>query len=210
MIPKTVHFIWIGTWKPEYEYGIKSVINNTNLKPILHTNEAVCISGCQIMPLVNSHNDVKVSCVAHLCDILRLEILYEHGGIYSDLDVIWLRNPTEFLNKKVVIGFSNQGYKILCNAVLMSVKGHPALLSYRDWLLSIMPCKKYWRPANPFKVWSDNLDVTMVGRKEFFPAAYNRMDTLDFDKVRNSICVHLFCSMNDIESIYTRVFSSYF
>ena len=46
--------------------------------------------------------------------------------------------------------------------------------------------------------------------KEFFPAAYNRMDTLDFDKVRNSICVHLFCSMNDIESIYTRVFSSYF
>ena len=156
------------------------------------------------MPLKNSYTDLKVSCLAHLCDILRLEILYEHGGIYSDLDVIWLRNPIEYFKHKIVIGFTNSSYKILCNAVMMAEKEHPALLQYRDWLISIMPCKKYWTPANPYKLWKDNLDVTMVGRKEFFPIPYNRMDTLEFEKVKNSICVHLFCSMNDIESILRR------
>lgn len=209
MIPKTVHFIWTGgPWSKTYEYGIQSVLRNTNMTPVLHTDlSGIVIPGVTVRPLQQCYTDINVSCIAHRCDIIRLDILYREGGIYSDLDVIWLRNPTEYFKRSLVIGFTNSAYKILCNAVMMSVKEHPALLQYRTWLLSIMPCKKYWVPANPYKLWKDNPGVTMVKSSAFFPVRYNRMDTLtDFNTVCNSICVHLFCSMNDIGKIYDRVF----
>jgi len=210
MIPKTVHFIWLGAWKKEFEYGIQSVLKNTTMKPILHTNEDIHIEGVETRNLENIYEGISTTCVAHRCDIMRLDILYKYGGIYSDLDVIWLRNPTEYFNKKVVIGYTNKSYKILCNAVLMSEAGNQALQTYKDWLLSIMPCKKYWIPANPYKLWKDS-DVTMVDRKDFFPIRYQDISKeWSFDDVKNSICVHLFCSMNDIQTIYDTVFKDVF
>ena len=212
MIPKTVHFIWLGAWKKGFEYGIQSVLKNTTMKPILHTNEDIHIEGVETRNLENIYEGISTTCVAHRCDIIRLDILYKCGGIYSDLDVIWLRNPTEYFKKKVVIGYSNKGYKILCNAVMMSEKGHPALLTYKEWLLSIMPCKKYWIPANPYKLWKDNIDVTMVERKEFFPIGYQHVskNIFTFNDVKNSIAVHLFCSMGDIQTVYDTVFKDVF
>jgi len=209
MIPKVVHFIWLGEWKKDCEYAIQSVLNNTTMKPILHTNEDIHIEGVETRNLENVYDDKLFNCPAHKADIIRLDILYKYGGIYSDLDVIWLRNPTEYFNKKVVIGYTNKSYKILCNAVMMSEAGNEALQTYKDWLLSIMPCKKYWIPANPYKIWKDT--VTMVDRKDFFPIRYQDISKeWSFDDVKNSICVHLFCSMNDIETIYNRVFRPVF
>ena len=207
MIPKVVHFVWIGEWKKSYEYGIQSVIQNTTMKPILHTNEEISIdcSGVEIRKIKNMYDDVVFSCIAHKTDVIRLDILYEYGGVYSDLDVIWLRNPTEHFKKKVVIGYTNKSFKILCNAVMMSEKGHEALLKYKEWLLSIMPCKKYWIPANPYKVWKDI--VFMADKKDFFPIKYNDISKgFTFDDVKTSIAVHLFCSMHDMQTVYEKTF----
>lgn len=216
MIPKVVHFVWLywdggKEWNKSFEYGILSVLNNTTMKPVLHTNADIHIEGVETRNLENAYDNKLFTCPAHKADVIRLDILYKHGGIYSDLDVIWLRNPTEYFNKKVAIGYTNKSYKILCNAVMLSEAGNQALLTYKDWLLSIMPCKKYWIPANPYKLWKDNADVVMIDRKEFFPIRYQDVSKeWSFDDVKNSICVHLFCSMNDIETIYNKVFKPVF
>jgi hypothetical protein len=138
--------------------------------------------------------------IAHIADIYRLEILYEYGGIYSDFDVLWLRNPWEYLDHKLVIGYTNKAYKILCNAVLMSEKGHPALLEYKKWLIDIYPCSKYWTPANPYKLWASREDVTFVDRHLFYPIKWNETTNLTLDKIQKSIAVHEFASNNTVRS----------
>jgi len=208
MIPRTLHFIWIGSvFKKEYELGIASALLNTTLKVILHTDKDIVIPGVEIR--IIQPPDIKTSCVAHLCDVIRLDILYKEGGIYSDLDVIWLRNPWEHLDKKVVIGFSNKGYKILCNAVMMSEPGNQNILDYKNYLISIFPCKKYWIPANPWPIWKDK-DITFAERTDFFPIRYNKISSGTLDDCKNSIAVHLFCSMNDLKSSYDRIFGTIF
>ena len=51
--------------------------------------------------------------VSHIKDILRLQILLEEGGIYSDCDTLWLKNPWELVSKKCFIGFQTKSYKVL-------------------------------------------------------------------------------------------------
>jgi hypothetical protein len=180
MIPKVIHFIWVSLgeeFQMKYRYGILSALENTNMKVVLHTDDAsISIPGVEVRlrefpttinnTVFNKDDQIFYGYqkrdsvkpieslgkrVSHLKDIVRCEILYDEGGVYSDLDTLWFRNPWELFCKKVVIGWSNQAYKNLCNAVLMSEPGHPAMKKYKEWLISIYPCKKYWVPANPYK-----------------------------------------------------------
>ena len=210
MILPKLHFIWVGggEFKKSYEHGIRSAQQNTSFEIFLHTDQAIDISGVTTIHV--EAPDIKTSCLAHLSDIIRCDVLYEHGGVYSDLDVIWLRDPWEFMDKKVVIGYTTEQYKILCNAVLMSEKGHPAIKKYKDWLLSIMPCKKYWIPANPYKIWKDDPDVLMIKRKYFFPVNHRRIPEATLEDFKDSIGAHLFASMHDLDSHYRRIFGTIF
>jgi mannosyltransferase OCH1-like enzyme len=211
MIPPKLHFIWIGggEFKESYKYAIRSAQLNTRFQIFLHTDDTTIEIPGVIIKL-RTAPDIKVSCIAHLADIIRCDILYEEGGIYSDLDAIWLRNPWEYMDRKVVIGFSNQPYKILCNAIIMSEAGHPAIKKYREWLVSIMPCKKYWIPANPYHLWKDDPDVLMIKKKYFFHKNYKQIKNATIDDIKDSIAVHLFASINELESIYKNIFGELF
>jgi hypothetical protein len=210
MIPPKIHFIWIGgEFKESYTYGIRSAQLNTRCQIFLHTdNPSIDIPGV-IVKLITPP-EIKVKYIAHLTDIIRLEILYREGGIYSDLDCIWLRNPWELFDKKFVIGYSNESYKILVNCVILAEEGHPALLKYRDWLVSIMPCKKYWIPANPYKILKDEPDVLFVKKCYFSPASFRQIQGYTLDKIKNSIAVHLYASLGDIETTYRNLFGRMF
>ena len=85
MIPKIIHQIWIGpldpprnmmkTWKrkyKDYEYMFwnESLIRERNLQ------------------LVTANRINKIEEICGKADILRLEILYKYGGIYTDADSI--------------------------------------------------------------------------------------------------------------------------
>jgi hypothetical protein len=60
---------------------------------------------------------------AHRTDVLRLQVLIEHGGIYLDTDVICKKPFTDLLEHEFVIGQEGVGGKGgLCNAVLLSAK----------------------------------------------------------------------------------------
>jgi len=216
MIPRIIHFIWIkdgSSFGQSNLQGILSAVENTTCKLVLHTDDPDIedISGVEIrrrvfdttikgIPLdacraVKSRGG-EGKRISHIKDIYRLDILYEEGGIYSDLDVLWLRNPWEFWNKKVVIGYTNKSYKILANAVIMAEAGHPALMQYKQWLLDIYPCKKYWIPANPYKLWKNNPDVCMLDKYYFYPCRYDESE-FSYEKIQKCICIHAFASMQD-------------
>jgi len=74
--------------------------------------------------------------VAHKTDILRLEALLEHGGIYLDMDTICKKPFTDLLKHQVVMGLEalDQGKNIvgLCNGVILAKKNSDFL---KKWYL---------------------------------------------------------------------------
>ncbi len=66
---------------------------------------------------------------AHISDFVRLEVLFEHGGVYADIDTIFVNKiPDSLFSKAFVLGKeddiespgSKQKRPSLCNAVIMS------------------------------------------------------------------------------------------
>lgn len=214
MIPRVIHFIWIYAGQHPSEqhlFSIKSAVLNTTCKIILHTDDHTIkpipgvefryrtfnkdIKGIPFNPNEKLKTAGQGKRIAHISDIVRCEILYEEGGIYSDMDCIWLRNPWEYWDKKVVIGFTNKSYKILANSVLMAQPKQPAIKQYHDWLMEIYPTKEYWVPANPYKLWKDRPEVTMVDKHVFFPVKWQNAKALDIKNAEKSIAIHEFASM---------------
>jgi hypothetical protein len=211
MIPAVIHFIWVSlgeTLNSLQEMGILSAVLNTNCKVILHTDDtSICLPGVETryreFPTkingVDFNKDENVNHVwgkrvSHLKDVVRLQILYEEGGIYSDIDVLWLRHPWRFLEEKVVIGFQNKSYHTLCNAVMMAEPKNEAIKKYLDWTISIYPPKKYWIPANPYKLWKDNPDICMVDKYHFFPLPWSKKIEHSFTRLEKATAVHLYQS----------------
>ncbi|HEV2500879.1 MAG TPA: glycosyltransferase [Terriglobia bacterium] len=69
--------------------------------------------------------------VAHRADVVRLEKLIEHGGIYLDTDVFVHRDVEDLLQHSVVMGQEGDQREFgLCNAVILAEPGAPFL---RRW-----------------------------------------------------------------------------
>ena len=66
----------------------------------------------------------KLTRYAHKADIIRLQKLLEHGGIYLDIDVLTNKSFDDLLNtdKSCVMGLqaTNTQFQGLCNAVIFS------------------------------------------------------------------------------------------
>jgi hypothetical protein len=95
----------------------------------------------------------------------------------------------------VVIGFTNQAYKILANSVIMAQPKQKAIKDYHAWLTEIYPSKKYWIPANPYKIWEKDDSVTMVKKHYWFPVGWDKIENLTMEDVEKSIAIHVFSSM---------------
>ena len=107
MIPKKVHYIWLGgkpkdklteicllTWKdkmPEYEF-IEWNENNLDLDKISRENEY--FAECR-----------KRKLYAFMADYLRIKILYEQGGIYIDTDVQAIKTLDPLLKNDLLLGW---------------------------------------------------------------------------------------------------------
>jgi FkbM family methyltransferase len=70
---------------------------------------------------------------AQLADLLRIEILWRHGGVYVDSDVEPLASMDPLMTMDFFIGTEN-GHAIT-NAVIGAAAGHPALRALMDRLL---------------------------------------------------------------------------
>lgn len=73
--------------------------------------------------------------VVQKADLLRYVILHRYGGVYADMDAECVR-PFDHLidGADFVAGFEQKDYPSVCNAILCSLPGHPALAAILRWL----------------------------------------------------------------------------
>lgn len=142
-IPRLLHFIWIQGDRPfgKGEWlSLMSALKNTRYQVRLHTDMtpadvkeydplSLRHSRYEVVRHLMSHeiHGVKAR-MANLSDIWRIKLLHEYGGIYSDLDIIWLREvewgPFDY---RLVTAYEVPSYKTVTNAFIAAAPGHPRL-----------------------------------------------------------------------------------
>lgn len=123
MIPKKIHYVWVGgKEKPkDIKKCLKTWKKHLNGYEIIEWNETNFD--------INSHPfcqaAYKAKKWAFVSDYIRAYVIYHEGGIYLDTDVLVLDNFDKFLNNKAFVGFENIDHPF--TAVFGAEKNHPLL-----------------------------------------------------------------------------------
>ena len=107
MIPKIIHFCWLGS-KPLTPLAEKCIASWKRHCPdytIMMWNESNY--DFTKHPYMKQALDAKKW--GFVPDYARLDIVYSHGGIYLDTDVEMLKSPDPLLNNKFYAGFESSG-----------------------------------------------------------------------------------------------------
>lgn len=112
MIPKKIHYIWLG--KKNKSRLSQICINswNRNLKEykIIEWNE----NNLKIDKLCKNNRFLEkcyeLKLWAFVSDYIRLHILYNEGGIYLDTDVEVVKTFDDFLDDEVFLGYEKENY----------------------------------------------------------------------------------------------------
>lgn len=105
-------------YNSEYEFVlhyIYSPVENEwweNIRQVCHLNKIN----------VSNINKLPFKYTEHKVDLFRIELLYNMGGVYFDLDVVCLKSMNNFLSKSCVMGLEHGNDRIigLCNAIVLS------------------------------------------------------------------------------------------
>lgn len=125
MIPKIIHYVWIGGPKGNVE---NICINSWREKlpdyEIMEWNENTMDIESEIKGIRFLEECYKRKIWAFISDYIRIKKLYEYGGVYLDTDMQILKDITELLeDKKVVLGYESEEY-VNC-AIVATEKGNP-------------------------------------------------------------------------------------
>jgi hypothetical protein len=111
---------------------------------------------------------------AHRADIVRLEKLIEHGGIYLDCDVLVMRSFDSLLNSRCVLGQQGEGEKRgLCNGVILAEPNARFLRRWYDTYRSFRSKghDDFWSEHSvmmPLRLArEDASDLTVLGNRAF-------------------------------------------
>jgi mannosyltransferase OCH1-like enzyme len=120
-IPKIIHYCWFGG-KPLSTLGKKCLASWEKYLPdyqIMRWDESNF--DVNVIPYTDQAYQVKK--YAFVSDYLRCKVLYDHGGIYMDMDVEVLRNLDAFLDNEVFSCFEDFNF-VNPGSILGSVKGN--------------------------------------------------------------------------------------
>lgn len=107
-VPKIIHYVWLGGGEKKSEH-LKNIETWKKVCPdyeIVEWNEKNFDVNCCDF----SKEAYERKKFAFVADYMRFKILYEHGGIYIDVDVDVLKPFDEFLKFNSVLGFENSAY----------------------------------------------------------------------------------------------------
>lgn len=138
---------------------------------------------------------------AHMADVLRLQILIEHGGIYLDTDVLSIRPFAPLQEFRVVLG-EELGVG-LCNAVILARRSEDFL---RRWLAAYRSFQPGEWNRHSVKLPRELADaspgeVHVVDHRKFYWPMYWKEDLEAFflrpgsSFCSDSYCVHLWESL---------------
>lgn len=159
MIPKIIHYVWVGknpksplikecmaTWKkklPDYQF-IEWNEDNFDIEENRYVKEAYAAKKW-----------------AFVSDYIRLKAINEMGGIYLDTDVRVLDNFDSLLNNRAFIGFENNDY--LSAAIFGAEKNHPLMKQLLDYYHDL----DFKFDKNDQMAGVNSLSVTEIIRKNY-------------------------------------------
>lgn len=108
MIPKIIHYVWVGNNpKPkDIKKCMKTWKKHLKDYKIIEWNE----SNFDISSHPFAKKAYEAKKWAYVSDYIRMYAIYNYGGIYLDTDVLVLENFDKFLNNKVFVGFERENY----------------------------------------------------------------------------------------------------
>jgi mannosyltransferase OCH1-like enzyme len=168
MIPKHFHRIWVGPRAmPSSSYDFWNGIRE------LHPDWKLTTWTDPVRPSDFELGRLFDSCQhpAQLADLMRIEILWRHGGVYVDIDCEVIKPFDPLLCHSLFIG----EYKgELQNAVLGSVPQHKGLRAVMNSLLEydvlpIGPINESTGPVLLTRILASRDDVTVLPKETFFP-----------------------------------------
>lgn len=124
MIPKKIHYVWIGGPKGNME---NICINSWREKlpdyEIIEWNENNFDIENEIKGKKFLEECYKKKLWAFISDYIRIKVLYEQGGIYMDTDMQIIQDITPLLKEHEVF-FGYEDEKHISAGIIGSVKGH--------------------------------------------------------------------------------------
>jgi len=118
LIPKVIHFIWIGPNKCPF-------MDNIETYRKFNPDWEIKIWGNNNLPVImNKYVYYKMTSWAGKSDVLRLEILYRYGGVYVDTDSRCIKELDSLVDGLVCFGMQGHTGKVN-NCLLGSVPEHP-------------------------------------------------------------------------------------
>jgi hypothetical protein len=153
MIPDTIHFIYPATtrtrpWSLVNHAAVRLARkHHPHHRIIIWTNEpkgsfqmriTAALSGAEItaIDLSTQIGGVEIGWPQYISDVLRLQILIKHGGIYMDTDIL-LRQPLdahiEFVraSNTAIMSWETPMKTSVCNALMISPPGNAFMA---EWL----------------------------------------------------------------------------
>lgn len=129
MIPKIIHYVWVGhNPKPkEIKYCINTWKKYLKGYRIIEWNE----ENFDIHQNKYLEQAYRAKKWAFVSDYIRAKVIYEYGGIYLDTDIVLLENFDKILNNKCFVGFETKTLPF--TAVFGAVPHHPLIKKMLDY-----------------------------------------------------------------------------
>jgi|GEM_PF-133167 len=199
-IPSVVHYCWFGgaSKPPEVRRCIESWRRVLPDCELVEWNESNIPTGDPYIEAALARG-----LWSKASNLVRLQVLREHGGIYLDTDVEVVRPFGKLLEEACVVGFQQRENTSdwVNNAVLLSVPGHPFLDACIDltrdhfertgeFLRSPQVTTTVLKDAGLYRYGDQYVEgVRVVPQDFFYPHAWN--ETFDPGRLtENTRCIH--------------------
>jgi len=209
-IPKIIHLLYFGETE-FYNYHsrcVKSVITNMPNHKIFIYNSKEPVNNplwdeikqypqIEIKPIqVPEYFDgFKLTHFQYKADVVRLEVLYEHGGIYLDLDMLIIKNFEElfYSNKDFYISKECSHHNGLINAFIACKPKNDFIkiwldnfksgLRMNNWAYHIRDTNRLLLEKNPhFKI---KYNIEIIDYHHFFPINFSDTEIFENKKHHN-------------------------
>jgi Glycosyltransferase sugar-binding region containing DXD motif len=135
MIPKKIHYVWVGT-QEKSDLILKCI---DSWKKHLPDYEVVEWDNVKFLSIKNNYSEQAFQNKkwAFVSDYVRLYALYHEGGIYLDTDVEITNNIDQFLSHDFFTGYENyQGACSPITAVMGATKGNVIINNLLNYYLT--------------------------------------------------------------------------
>jgi tetratricopeptide (TPR) repeat protein len=233
MIPDIVHFVWLtgpnsrdfsfinylAVRAAHYVQCPERILMHVNEEPVGNPNWERIRPYVEIVRVEppTTCNEFKLEYVQYQADVLRLQILLEHGGVYLDTDMLLLK-PLDMLSKwDCVLSPDTVENARSINAGIIAAQAGSSFI--KRWLdaFEVNTTWAFGAVVLPWKlIQEDSSDVALATARDFLPFDWKNRSILTAEgSFGHAFCVHMWETiwaddLKQIDDYYLRTSDSEF